>query len=68
MQAHVEQHTSLDTLENWITIHKEAILASANQARLLGIARNRTLLEFPTFNPIAPTDQEVSLTADLPAG
>lgn len=68
VEDHLSQHTSLDVIEDWISVYKEAIKASAAQAQNLGIVRNRTLLEFPTFNPIARTSQQVSLTADLPAG
>ena len=49
---HLEHHTSLNAIEDWISIHKEAIKASAMQATILGIRGNRTLFEFPAFNPI----------------
>ena len=51
-QDHLSQHTSLDIIENWISTYKESIKASAKQANTLGIQRNRTLFDYPAFNPI----------------
>ena len=49
---HLDKHTSLDIIENWISTYKDSIKASAKQANNLGIQRNRSLLDYPTFNPI----------------
>ena len=53
VQEHILAHPSLDTLENWIVTYRGAILASAAQASRQGLRQNRTLLDFPAFNPIA---------------
>ena len=51
VEHHLHHHQSLDSIENWIYIYKDAIKASAKQATLLGITQNRTILEYPMFNP-----------------
>lgn len=51
MEEHIENHPRMDSIEEWICLHKEAIIASATQAAALGITRNRNLLECPMFNP-----------------
>ena len=51
-EEHLAQHNNLDAIENWILTYKDAILASAGLAQKLGISRNRTLHEYPAFNPI----------------
>ena len=63
-EAHLNQNQNLDHIENWIAIHKEAIMASAAMAKRLGIRRNRTLIEYPAFNPIAPARASPSLAAE----
>ena len=65
---HIATHASIDTIENWIATHKAAIHASVQQAERLGITRNRTLDDYPAFNPIHRTSQQASLSAGLPAG
>lgn len=52
VEEHLRIHASLDHLEDWIEMHREAIKASVSQAAILGLTRNRTLLEYPSFNPI----------------
>jgi hypothetical protein len=52
---HLAQHPTLESLEEWIYTHKDAIKASTTQAISLGIVQNRTLLDFPMFNPIDRT-------------
>ena len=52
VETHLLQHPSLDAIETWIGTYKEAIKASTVQQAHLRIDRNRTLLEYPTFNPI----------------
>lgn len=51
---HIERHPKLEAIEDWIQAHRDAILASTILANRLGISRNRTLQEYPAFNPIAP--------------
>ena len=53
VETHLEHHSSLNHLEDWITIHRDAIKASVHQANTLGLRRNRMILDYPTFNPIA---------------
>ena len=53
VEVHRAQTPSLDAIENWILTFKEAIVASASQAARLGITRNRTITEYPMFNPIS---------------
>jgi hypothetical protein len=53
-EMHLTQNNNLDNIETWIAVHKEAILASTAMAKRLGIRQNRTILEYPAFNPIAP--------------
>ena len=52
-EDHIRHHPNHDTLENWIHTNKGAIIASVAQATRLGISRNRTLQEYPAFNPIS---------------
>ena len=52
IEDHLQRHPTAEKWEEWITINKDAIHASAGQARNLGIHRNRTLLDYPIFNPI----------------
>lgn len=52
VQHHLSQHSSLDLIENWINSHKEAIRASVEQAKKMGIMSNRALDDYPAFNPI----------------
>ena len=63
---HLNHHPSLDTIETWIATNKEAIKASAAQAQRLGIIRNRTLDEYPAFNPIPLENQQDSQMVELP--
>lgn len=65
---HLQHHTSPAQIEDWITMYKDAIRASAQQATTLGISRNRTILDYPTFNPTIQTRQKASLTAGLLPG
>ena len=51
-EEHLLHHTSLDAIEDWINCYTEAIKASADQATQHGIAQNRAIDEYPTFNPI----------------
>jgi hypothetical protein len=60
---HITNHT-WTAIEDWINIYKEAIIASAQQATQLGIQGNRTITEYPMFNPTVIPRQQVSLTAD----
>ena len=50
---HIANHPSLDAIENWIFTYRTAIEASVAQAVRLGITANRSLLEYPAFNPMA---------------
>jgi hypothetical protein len=59
-EAHLTQHPNLDSIETWIAIHKDAIKASSDIANRLGIRRNRTLHEYPAFNPITLASQQAS--------
>ena len=52
VEEHLRHHVSLDHIEDWISIHREAIKASVQHATTLGLTRNRTLLDYPAFNPI----------------
>ena len=52
-EEHFAQHPSLSKIEDWIATHRAAIKASSQQATRLGIVRNRTLREYPMFNPIS---------------
>ena len=63
-EVHLHQANNLDTIENWIAVHKEAIFASSVMAKRLGIRHNRTLREYPAFNPIAPNREPPSLPAE----
>lgn len=65
---HIQKHPSLHQVEDWIAMNCEAIRASAALATKLGISRNRTITEYPTFNPAIQTDRQASLTAGLSAG
>jgi hypothetical protein len=65
VEYHLHQHPSLDAIETWIATHREAIKASAAQAQRLGITRNRTLDEYPAFNPILLDNQQASHQAAL---
>jgi hypothetical protein len=62
-ELHWNQSNNLAHIQNWITIHKDAIMASVVMAKRLGIQRNRTLLEYPAFNPIAPARDPPGLAA-----
>jgi hypothetical protein len=67
-EEHIRQHPSLDTIENWLLTYKEAIEASVAQAARLGLATNRSILEFPTFNPIAQPRAQANMPAGLDTG
>ena len=62
-ETHINQSKNLDQIENWIAVHREAILASSAMAKRLGIRQNRTIREFPAFNPIAPAREPPSISA-----
>ena len=51
METHLDQHASLDLLEDWININKQAIRASMEQAQKLGVQRNRRIDDYLTNNP-----------------
>ena len=68
VEEHVRQHPSTTTLESWIDTHKDAIKASSQQAMQMGIRRNRTLYDYPMFNPIPQANQQASLPAGLLVG
>jgi hypothetical protein len=53
LTEHLANHPSLDTIENWILTYRSAIEASATQATRLGLTANRSLLDYPGFNPMA---------------
>jgi len=64
---HIAHHPSLDALEDWILTNRPAIMASTEQAKRLGITRNSTLHDFPTFSPIPRASNQAGLTASLTA-
>ena len=68
VEAHMQHNPNLDQIETWISIHKDAILASSALAQRLGIRRNRTLCEYPAFNPIAPAREPPREPPSLTAG
>ena len=51
VEEHLQRHTSICQIEDWLSMHSEAIRASAALARKLGLSRNRTITDYPTFNP-----------------
>jgi hypothetical protein len=63
---HRQRHPKLEQIEDWIVNNRPAILASAEQAQRLGILRNRTLEDYPMFNPIAQAHEQASLAAGPP--
>jgi hypothetical protein len=67
VQEHLAAHP-IHQIEAWIQLYHNAIKASINQAKVLGIQRNRSLLEYPGFNPITRPSGQASLTAGLPTG
>jgi hypothetical protein len=48
---HLANH-SIEGIETWITTYRNAIKASIDQATRLGITDNRTLFDYPMFNPV----------------
>ena len=68
VEEHLQRHTHLTQVEDWITLYKDAIRSSAQQAIKLGVHRNRTILDYPMFNPAILTGQQASLPAGLPSG
>jgi exonuclease III len=65
---HLQKHTSLSQVEDWISMHCETIRASVALATKLGIHQNRAITEYPTFNPAIQAGRQASLTAGLPTG
>ena len=65
VEEHFSSH-SLSSIETWIALHREAIKASAQQAARLGIQHNRTILDYPTFNPIDQARQQATFGGSLP--
>ena len=63
-EAHLQHQQSLDQLEEWIHMYRPAIMASVEHAASLGITQNRTLEDYPAFNPSRPVKQ-ACLTAGL---
>ena len=47
---HLEKH-SLSNIEDWINTYHNAIKSSATQAKKFGLQQNRTILDYPMFNP-----------------
>ena len=68
VEEHLFHQSSIEQIEEYIKINRAAIKASVNQANSLRIPRNRTLLEYPMFNPITRPSQQASLPAGLSAG
>ena len=67
VDQHMGTRPNLDLLEDWILTHRTAITASAKQAELHGIRRNRSIVEyFPRRQadtaraPLANSTQRIS--------
>lgn len=65
---HLQRHPNLSQLEDWIVLYRDAIRSSVKTARQLGLLRNRTLLDYPMFNPATLPGQRASLTAGALSG
>ena len=68
MAEHLQSHTNLQQIEDWIHLYRDAIRESATTAKRLGIQQSRNLLDYPMFNPAIRPGQQASLAAGLPAG
>ena len=51
VEEHLQQHSNLSRIEEWIHLYREPIRSSAQQAKQLGIQQNRRILDYPMFNP-----------------
>jgi len=65
-EEHLTQH-SINTIEAWLVTHRDAIQASVQQAKRLGISQNRQIPDYPAFNPIVQAGQHVN-TVDMQPG
>lgn len=65
---HIQQHPSLDALEDWLRSYRPVIMASADQAKKLGITRTNTILAYSANNPITTPTEQASLPAGLFTG
>ena len=68
VEEHIQCHSSLDSLEDWLHNYRPVILSSVDQARRLGITRNMGIQTHPAANPASPPSEQASLTAGLSAG